>query len=56
MKETGRQIWRVAVNILNKQLHITTEGWLSILGVGRGAKDITVKHTFVSELSKITGK
>src|SRR5215469_2150675 len=30
-------IWRVAVNILNKQSWTADEGWSSSLGVGRGA-------------------
>jgi hypothetical protein len=30
------QIWRVAENILNKQLRIADRGWFSSLGLGRG--------------------
>jgi hypothetical protein len=33
------QIWRVAVNILNKQSRTTDKGWPSSLGVGRGANN-----------------
>jgi hypothetical protein len=33
----GLQIWRVAVNILNKQSLSADKGWYSSLGVGRGA-------------------
>ena len=32
-------IWRVAVNILNKQSRTADEGWSSSLGVGRGANN-----------------
>jgi hypothetical protein len=32
--EDGFQIWRVAANILNKQLRKADKGWSSILGVG----------------------
>jgi len=31
------QIWKEAVNILNKQLRTADKGWSSSLGVGRGA-------------------
>ncbi|KAJ4443458.1 hypothetical protein ANN_05127 [Periplaneta americana] len=33
------QIWRVAVNILNKQSRTADEGWSSSLGVGRRANN-----------------
>jgi hypothetical protein len=33
----GLQIWRVAVNILNKQSQTANNVWSSILGVGQGA-------------------
>jgi hypothetical protein len=33
----GLQIWRVAANILNKQLRTADKGWSSSLGVQRGA-------------------
>jgi len=32
-------IWRVAVNILNKQSRAADEGWSSSLGVGRGVNN-----------------
>ena len=32
-------IWRVAANILNKQLGKADMGWSSSLGVGRGANN-----------------
>jgi len=32
----GLQIWRVAVNILNEQLHTGDEGWSSSSGFGEG--------------------
>jgi hypothetical protein len=33
------QLWRVAVNVLNKQLWTDDKGWYSRLGLGHGAKD-----------------
>jgi hypothetical protein len=33
------QIWRAAVNILNKQSWPADKGWSSSLGVGRGANN-----------------
>jgi hypothetical protein len=33
------RIWKVAVNILNKQSRTADMGWSSILGVGRGANN-----------------
>ena len=33
----GFQIWRVAVNILNKQMQTADKGWSTSLGFGRGA-------------------
>ncbi|KAJ4429640.1 hypothetical protein ANN_21841 [Periplaneta americana] len=35
----GLQIWRVAVNVLNKQSRTADEGWSSNLGVGRRANN-----------------
>jgi hypothetical protein len=35
----GLQIWRVAANILNKQLRTADKGWPSSLGVRRGANN-----------------
>jgi hypothetical protein len=35
----GLQIWRVAANVLNKQLRIADKEWPSRLGVGRGANN-----------------
>jgi hypothetical protein len=37
--EDGLQIWRVAVNTLNKQSRTADRGWSSSLGVGRGANN-----------------
>ena len=37
-------IWKVAVNILNKQSRIADKGWSSSLGVGRGAKVLCTKR------------
>jgi hypothetical protein len=36
-RRDGIQIWRVAVNMLNKQSQTADSGWSSRLGVGRGA-------------------
>jgi hypothetical protein len=35
----GLQIWKVAVNILNKQSRTADRGWPSSLGIGRGANN-----------------
>jgi hypothetical protein len=35
----GLQIWKVPVNILNKQSQAADKGWPSSVGVGRGAKN-----------------
>jgi hypothetical protein len=35
----GLQIWRIAVNILNKQSRTADKGWSSRLGVGSGANN-----------------
>jgi len=35
----GLQIWRVGVNILNKQLWTGDKGWSSSTGVGQGVKN-----------------
>jgi hypothetical protein len=42
----GLQIWRVAVNILNKQSCTADRGWSSSLGFGRGGglTTPTIKH------------
>ncbi|KAJ4439970.1 hypothetical protein ANN_08101 [Periplaneta americana] len=37
----GIQIWRAAVNILNKQSRTADEGWSSSLGVGRRANNLS---------------
>jgi hypothetical protein len=34
----GLQIWKVAVNTLNKQSRTADKGWSFSLGTGRGAK------------------
>jgi hypothetical protein len=40
----GLQLWRLAVNILNKQSRTDNKGWLSSLGVGRGVNNpLTIK-------------
>jgi hypothetical protein len=38
----GLHIWRVAANILNKQLRTADKGWSSSLGVGLGANNVTM--------------
>ena len=35
--EERLSVWKVAANILNKQLRTTEKGWSSRLGIGRGA-------------------
>jgi len=37
--EERSPIWRVAVNILNKQSRTSNKVWSSSLGVGQGAKN-----------------
>jgi hypothetical protein len=45
-------IWRVAANILNKQLRTADNGWSSSLGVGRGANNSSpLKRIFVMKYS-----
>ena len=44
-------IWRVAVNILNKQLQTADEGWSSSLGVGRGANNASPSKNLVKYYS-----
>jgi len=39
----GLQIWRVAVNILNKQPQITDKGWSSSLGNGQRIKNLVLQ-------------
>jgi hypothetical protein len=48
----GLQLWRVAANILNKQLRTYDKGWSSSLRVGRGATTLHHKNKFVMEISK----
>jgi hypothetical protein len=45
----GLQIWRVAVNILNKQSRTADRGWSSSLGAGRRLTTPTVKIIFVAK-------
>jgi hypothetical protein len=35
----GLQLWRLAMNILNKQPRTNDKGWLSSLGVERGVNN-----------------
>jgi hypothetical protein len=35
----GLQIWRIAMNVLNKQLRTADKGWSSSLEVGQGANN-----------------
>jgi hypothetical protein len=48
----GLQIWRVAVNILNKQSQTDDKGWSSSLGVWSGAFELTVKNNLVTKIHK----
>jgi hypothetical protein len=41
----GLQIWRIAANILNKQLQTGGKGWSSSLGGGRGPNDFSPQKT-----------
>ncbi|KAJ4449380.1 hypothetical protein ANN_00779, partial [Periplaneta americana] len=53
----GLQIWRVAVNILNKQSRTADEGWSSNLGVGRRANNPSQLVTKPSNKPhKVTGE
>jgi hypothetical protein len=45
----GLQIWRVAANLLNKELRTDDSGWPSSLGAGRGKQPPTVKHYICCE-------
>jgi hypothetical protein len=50
------QIWRVAVNILNKQLRTGDKGWSSSLWVGRGANNSSPqKISFLRNVTKGLG-
>jgi hypothetical protein len=44
------QIWRVAVNILNKQLQTSDKGWSSSFGVRRGANNAPLKEPACYEM------
>ena len=52
--EERPQIWRVAVNILNKQSRTADKGWSYNLGVGRGAE--TAHRDKVSGCESFTKK
>jgi hypothetical protein len=45
----GRQIWRVAANMLNKQSGTAEKDWSSNLGVEHWAKNATVKNKLVTK-------
>jgi hypothetical protein len=47
----GLQIWRVAANILNKQLRTAYMGRPSSLGVGQGLTTPTIKEQLVMKCS-----
>ena len=40
LKSRTEEIWRIAANILYKQSRSADSGWLSSLGVGRGANNL----------------
>ena len=47
-REEQPPTWRVAANILNKQLRTANKGWSSSLGVGEVLTILTVKTDFVA--------
>jgi hypothetical protein len=54
--EEGLQIWRVTVNVLNKQSWAADKGWTSSLGVGRGANNASpYKSNALRNVSQILG-
>jgi hypothetical protein len=48
----GLQIWRVAADILNKELQTANKGWSSALGVGHAANNSSPQE--ISLFQKIT--
>jgi len=53
--EDSFHIWRVAVNILNKQFRTVDNGRSSILVVGRGAKTLRRKNSFLRNVTQGLG-
>jgi hypothetical protein len=47
----GLQIWRVAVNILNKQSRTVDSGWYSSLEVGRGLTNLPLKTQYLLRIT-----
>jgi hypothetical protein len=45
----GLQLWRVAANILNKQMRTNDKGWSSSLGLGVEIKTLYRKNKFVTK-------
>ena len=43
-------LWRVAKNILNKQLQTADKGWRPSLGAGRGADNSSLKNEYCYEM------
>jgi hypothetical protein len=46
------QIWRVAVNILNKQSQTADKGWSPAWGFDMGLKLLTIKNNLVMKIHK----
>jgi hypothetical protein len=51
----GLQIWRVAVNLLNKQSWTADKGWFSSLGVGRGVTSDLKQTSFLPNVTQGLG-
>ena len=45
-------VWRIAANVLNKQLRTADEGWSANLGFGRGANKASPRKNIVKKYSK----
>jgi hypothetical protein len=50
----GLQIWRVAANILKKQLRTADRGWPSSLGVGWGCCEVRTRASKMDGFSGTT--
>jgi hypothetical protein len=50
----GFKIWRIVVNILNKQLETADKEWSSGLGIGKGANYFPIiKHRMFQNVTKV---
>jgi hypothetical protein len=45
------QIWRVVVNVLNKQLWTANKGWSFSMGVGQGANNSLSKTSLLQDVT-----